>query len=162
MRPAASSGLVGGETMRKRLLASITLLLALAASLAPAAAAGTDSPSSSNAVIMVAEQDLPALLASGALDDYTLVRASGSGAEALSGAGLGDEHALLTPGQIGLDTPNFYYPYYAYYPFYYPTYFYRFYPYYNYYPFFVTRVFVYRPFFTFPRFIGRVTVVVYP
>jgi hypothetical protein len=155
--------------MRKPLVAAVLLAAALAVPFAPLAQASTDGPEASPAVILVAEPDLPALLASGALADYALVRADEGGTAALGGLGLGEEHALLTPGQIGLDTPNFYYYgfypyyypfYYSYYPFYYP-YFYSFYPVYSYYPFFAKRVFVYRPFVLFPRFTGRVTVIVY-
>jgi hypothetical protein len=151
--------------MRKRLVAAVLLAAALAVPFAPLAQASTEGPDASQAVILVAERDLPALLASGALDDYALVRADEGGAAALGGVGFGDEHALLTPGQIGLDTPNFYY--FGFYPYYYPLYysfypyFYSFYPFYSYYPFFAKRVFVYRPFVLIPRFTGRVTVIVY-
>ena len=90
------------------------IALALALALLPlplatsAAASGIETPTQFDAVVVVSEADLQALLESGALDEYSLVTAAEVGLDeaALVGAGQFAEDSLLTPSELGLDNPD--------------------------------------------------------
>jgi hypothetical protein len=97
-----------GGTMNSRILALVlTLGLIGLPAATPAAATGVDMLGQFDAVILVSEADLPALLDSGALGEYTLVSAAEVGldeAALISAAELGfDEAALITAAELGLD-----------------------------------------------------------
>ena len=93
----------------KRILAlALTLSLLALPTAAPAAASGTEPTGELDAVVIVSEADLPALLASDLLGEYSLVSAADLGLDeaALAGVGLFTENSVLTPAQLGLDTPG--------------------------------------------------------
>jgi len=95
--------------MNRRILA-IALLLGLLAvpAATPAAASDVTTTSGFDAVIVVSETDLEALLTSGFLGEYTLVSAADLGLDeaALIGPGLFAEDTTLTPGSLGLESPD--------------------------------------------------------
>jgi hypothetical protein len=86
-----------------RLVPVVSLLAAFAVLAAPVAAAETTT-GPFDAIVLVSEADLSALLASGALGDYRLVSAAELGLDeaALAGLGLLGEDAVLTPEALGL------------------------------------------------------------
>ena len=95
--------------MKSRLLAlALTLGLLALPTAAPASASSVDAASRFDAVVVVSEGDLPVLLASGFLGEYSLVTATELGLDeaALAGPGRFSEDSVLTPSALGLDTPG--------------------------------------------------------
>jgi hypothetical protein len=95
--------------VKSRLLALTLSLGVFALPLAtPAAAAGVDPSTPSEAIILVGEADLPALLASGYVADYAIVSPTEAGLdpEAVLGPALFNEDSVLTPTQLGIDNPQ--------------------------------------------------------
>src|SRR5262249_57179832 len=74
---------------------------------APAAAADRDTAGPFDALVVVNEADLPALLDSGTLVAPSLVRAADLGLDEAELAGVGrfSEDSVLTPRDLGLDMP---------------------------------------------------------
>jgi len=98
--------------MKKRILAlALTVgLLGLPAA-TPAAASDTSTLGRVDSVVVVNDADLPELLASGTLGQYTLINGADLGLDeaSLVGLGLFGENTVLTPTQLGLDTPDYHY-----------------------------------------------------
>jgi len=95
--------------MQLRILAlALTVGLLALPIAAPAAASGTDPAEQFDAAVVVSETDLPALLASGILDDYSVVTAAELGLDEAALAGLGQfaDDSVLTPSDLGLGTPG--------------------------------------------------------
>ncbi len=95
--------------MNSRLLALTLSLGLLSLPLAtPVSAAGTDTPGTTDAVVLVSQADLPALLASGYVNDYSIVSAEDVGLDVdsvLGPAPFGDD-SVLTPTELGIDNPQ--------------------------------------------------------
>jgi hypothetical protein len=95
--------------VKSRLLALAFTLGLLGPPLAtPAVAAGVDAPGLPEAIVVVHEVDLPALLASGYVGEYAIVSPTevGLDPDAILGPGLFGEESILTPTQLGIDTPQ--------------------------------------------------------
>lgn len=95
--------------MNPRVLsAALVLALLTLPAATPTSAAGTETPTHYDAVVVVSETDLSALLDSGALGDYSLVTAADLGldAAALAGPPTMGADSLLTPSELGLDSPD--------------------------------------------------------
>jgi hypothetical protein len=95
--------------MLRRLLALVLGISLLGLPTAGVAAAtGPDPGRDLDAVVLVREADLPALLAMEPDGAYTLIDAAELGLDdgALVGLGLFGEDTLLTPAALGLDTPG--------------------------------------------------------
>ena len=96
--------------MKSRLLA-LTLSLGLLGLpvAAPASAAGVETLGTTDAIVFVTESELPALLASGYVNEYSIVSPAelGLDADSVLGPALFGEDSVLTPGQLGIDNPQF-------------------------------------------------------
>jgi hypothetical protein len=95
--------------MRSRVLAFVLALGLLGLPAAPAAvAAELDVGTSVDAIVVVAESDLDALLESGLLGEHSFVTAEevGLDLESLTGAFRFGEDTVLTPQELGLDSPE--------------------------------------------------------
>lgn len=93
--------------MKVRLLTLILALGLLGVPAAPALAAN-DTGTSLSAVVLVDEADLASLLASEVLGEYSLLGPVDidQAEAALTMRGVFDENSLLTPTELGIDTPN--------------------------------------------------------
>ena len=129
--------------MRYRLLALVLALGVVGLPAAAPAAASSEVPTSLSALVVVDEGDMSSLLASGMLGEYALLGTThlDSGEAALTTRGMFDEHSLLTPTQLGLDTANNWWG--AYWR-----------------PFIAPVVVFYRPWVPLPRFAGPVGVII--
>ncbi len=95
--------------MKRRFLALLLSLSLLGLPAAgTAAAAGPDPGRDLDAIVLVREADLPALLALEPEGTYTLINAADLGLDegALIDLGLFGEETILTPAALGLDTPG--------------------------------------------------------
>ncbi len=95
--------------MKPRIVALAVILSLLVVPIAlPRAASAMDAVDAFDAVVVVTEADLPALLETGALGEYALVSAADLGLDEAALAGLepAQVEALLTPGQQGRDLPT--------------------------------------------------------
>jgi hypothetical protein len=95
--------------MRSFLLALALTVVLLGLPAAPAArAAELDGSTAVEAIIVVGESDLSALLDSGLLGEHAFVSAADVGLDPadLAGALRFNEDSVLTPEQLGLDTPD--------------------------------------------------------
>jgi hypothetical protein len=74
----------------------------------PAAASGVDTPTMPEAIVLVGEADLPALLTSGYVTDYAIVSPTevGLDPDTILGPALFNEDSVLTPTQLGIDNPQ--------------------------------------------------------
>jgi hypothetical protein len=93
--------------MRWRLLALALAVGLLGLPVAPTARASEMDTTTLDAIIVVAESDLSALLESGVLEEYSFISASEVGLDPadLAGALRFGEDSLLTPQELGLDNP---------------------------------------------------------
>ncbi len=95
--------------MNNRLLALTLSLGLLALPLAtPASAAGVETTGSTDAIVLVSQADLPALLASGYVSEYSIVSPTDVGLDpdAILGPAPFGEDSVLTPAQLGIDNPQ--------------------------------------------------------
>ena len=98
-----------GVTVKSRLLALTLSLGIVALPLAtPAAASGSRHARDAEAIVLVGEADLPALLTSGYVTDYAIVSPTDVGLDpdAILGPALFNEDSVLTPTQLGIDNPQ--------------------------------------------------------
>lgn len=95
-------------TLLRTLSVVLVLTLLTLPFAAPAAATGAEPAPEYDAVILVRDSDLPALLEAGAFTDYALMSAAELGLDvaALTRSGTLREDALLTPAELGLGTPD--------------------------------------------------------